>query len=161
MERGLQRQNDDFLQTIDDENAFYFTDLRTPINGVSLFYAPIWISDEIWILWKKQWKNIIIADHVQELMNKWDSISRLILNKSNDELNIEELTFKCNIKSLIKTLNGRGLQHDNFNNKIIHIHSKPDFKNKVLKFVFEQIAKKLYHKHALVNWMEIIHLIEE
>ncbi len=73
------------------------------------------------------------------------------------------MTSKYNLKALIKTIkfiNGR-LQYDDYNGKIIHIHPElPNFKKKHLKFASDQIAKELYHKNALINWMEIIRLIE-
>ncbi|CAH1757166.1 10879_t:CDS:2 [Entrophospora sp. SA101] len=54
-----------------------------------------------------------------------------------------------------------GLQYDDFNGRIIHIHPlKTNFKEKILKLASDKIAKELYHKHAFNSQIEIIHLIE-
>ena len=155
---GMLRQDDYFSITIFDKDAFYLTDSRIPMSnafaytllfssprqerwnefikkdGVSLFYAPIWISDEIWILWREHWKKKMTADRVQELLDWWGPIPQTIFDKRNEELDIEELTSKCNLKALIETMkfiNGR-LQYDDYNGKIIHIHPElPNFKKNI------------------------------
>lgn len=94
VESGMLRQVDYFSMTIFDKDAFYLTDSKIPMSnafaytllfssprqerwnefikkdGVSLFYAPIWTSDEIWILWREHWKKKMTADRVQELLDR-------------------------------------------------------------------------------------------
>ncbi len=158
VESSMRRQGNWFHKAIYDKDAFYLTDSRIPMSnvfaytilfspprqerlnefikkdGVSLFYAPIWTSDEIWILWREHWKKKMTADRVQELLDWWGPIPQTIFDKRNEELDIEELTSKCNLKALIETMkfiNGR-LQYDDYNGKIIHIHPElPNFKKNI------------------------------
>ncbi|CAJ0855267.1 16616_t:CDS:2 [Entrophospora sp. SA101] len=44
------------------------------------YYAPIWTPDEIWILWREQWKEKTTADCVQELMDWWGPIKIKIIH---------------------------------------------------------------------------------
>nr|CAG8433561.1 11315_t:CDS:2 [Entrophospora candida] len=114
VESGIQRIGSCFYDTLFDEKAFYLVDSIVPVNNViaytllfssprqerwnefikqedvTLYYSPIWTPDEIWILWREQWKEKMTADRVQELMDRWGPIPRTIFDKRDNEPNFED-----------------------------------------------------------------------
>jgi len=176
----------DFRHQLHNENDFYLVDSAVPYSpafaytllfssprserwnefvkkkGNTVYYMPIWTPNEIWALWNQEFKDLP-RDRIQELMNQWGPIPRIVFDKYQDPPNLELLLAKCKLEDIVhKVSRCNILKEDSYTNKLIHITvpNPSNFGEMYLAFASGEVAKELIRRTRLDSNRKVMEFIQ-